>query len=100
MKIRTIILSSEIEFRNYVISNYPNISQVIIFEDILDGVSFFYCFFKDGTIIATKEFMYKPFSHFRKIYSDMAKHINFSIVNNPDQKYTIILVPEEEKKSH
>lgn len=100
MKIRTVILSSEVEFRNYVISNSQNISQVIIFEDILDCVSFFYCFCKDGTIVATKEFMCKSFSFFRKTYNDVAAHTNLSVSNYPDQKYTILLVPEESKQIH
>ena len=85
MKIRSILLSSELEFRNYVISNSQNISQVIIFEDILDCVSFFYCFCKDGTIVATKEFMCKSFSFFRKTYNDVScKFLWPKIHNNID----------------
>ena len=38
------IFNSEKDFRKYVIQNRNNISQIIVFEDILDHVVFFYCF--------------------------------------------------------
>ena len=68
MKLNTHILSSELEFRNYIQKDIENIIKIIIFEDILDKTIFFYCFMNNNTIIATKESTLNNFSsYFSKI---------------------------------
>lgn len=98
MELKTIILHSEYEFRNFVISSSQDISHIIIFEDTLDCTNFFYCFDKNGSIIATKELIYADFSHIKEIYTQVAKKIHFSISNYYDRKNAIKLVSEDEKR--
>ena len=49
------VLKSELEFRKYIILNSNLISKIIIFEDSLEGITYFYCFSNDEVIAATKE---------------------------------------------
>lgn len=94
MEHKTTILNSEAEFRNYVISNYQNVSQIIVFKDVLESTNYFYCFNQNGSIVATKGLGYKKFSSTKKIYKRLAKRINFSISNCSSQTFAIKLVPE------
>ena len=95
MKYEITILISEENFREYAISNFKDIYQIIIFEDILDHVIFFYCFKKKKTIIAAKEFFYDNFYFYKNYYKKLAKQINFSVSNYKNQKHAIILVPKK-----
>lgn len=96
-----IILSSEKELRDYVISNHQNIYQIIVFEDILDHTIFFYCFKENNSlIVATKEFFYKDFSFYKNSYEKLAKQINFSVSNYKQQKNAIRLVSKNVKKRY
>ena len=97
MEYKMTVLNSESIFRNYVNSNIQNISQIIIFKDILECKNYFYCFNKNGSIVVTTSSGYQKFSVIRKIYKRLAKRIGFSLSNYPDQTLTIILVPEKER---
>ena len=76
MGLKTIIFNSELEFRNYVILNSKRISSIIVFEDLLDCTIFFYCFFQEGLIVATKEHSENNFSTYRKIYQQLKAELN------------------------
>lgn len=93
MDYKITVLNSESVFRNYVTSNVQNISQIIIFKDILEHTNYFYCFNKNGTIVAATSSGYQKFSVTRRIYKRFAKRIGFSLSNYPDQAFTIILTP-------
>lgn len=97
MEYKMTVLNSESIFRNYVTLNIQDISKIIIFKDILERKNYFYCFNKNGLIIATTSSGYQKFSVIRKIYKRLAKRIGFSLSNYPDQTFTIILVPEKER---
>ena len=90
MELKTIILSSEEEFRNYIISNSSNIYKFIIFEDALNNVIFFYCFDKNRVIISTKEYR-KNFSFFKNKYLSLAKDLFFATIDYSDHLYAIKL---------
>ena len=67
MKVNSIILKSELEFREYITYNSEEILKIFIFEDKLDNLIFFYCFTNDS-MIAVKENLIKPFSYYKEIY--------------------------------
>ena len=93
MEFKTITLNSEYEFRNYVISNTQNISKIIIFEDNLENIIYFYCFYKNGNIIATKELNHIDFFHIKETYKDLATDFSFSFSKYKNQQSTILLIP-------
>ena len=97
MKCKMTILNSEKELRKYVISKHSDIYQIIVFEDILDHVIFFYCFNKNNSIVATKEFFYEDFSFYKKSYEKLAKEIDFSASNYKNQLNAIRLVSKKGK---
>ena len=86
MSIKTNILNSELEFRDYLIENINYINKIIVFEDILDHVIFFYCFMENNTIIATKELELNNFSYYAKVYKYLAKKYLFHDINNEQAK--------------
>ena len=92
MEIKTTIFNSEIEFRKYVILNSDNVSQIIIFEDILDSTIFFYCFTKNSFIVATKEHTKKGIYFDGEIYQRVAKILKFEFAINLNNPLTIKLV--------
>ena len=79
------VLKSELEFRKYIILNSNLISKIIIFEDSLEGITYFYCFSNDEVIAATKELSSNIFSKFREIYVKLSKVLNFNFKLNVDQ---------------
>ncbi len=72
MRLDTIIFNSELEFRNYVIQNLKTIDGLIIFEDPLEDVLFFYGFWQNSVVIATKEHSCSKFEKYKKIYKKIA----------------------------
>ena len=86
------IFNSEKDFRKYVIQNRNNISQIIVFEDILDHVVFFYCFNQNKILTTAKETKYKDFSTYYKIYSLLSKKFNLNVINKFPHIPSIILV--------
>jgi len=85
MELKTIILNSEVELRDYVAKSSHNITQIIVFEDALDNTIFFYCFTKNGLIYACKEPSAKKFRYYKKIYKQLAKKLNLHIFPNSSQ---------------
>ena len=75
MELKTIVFNSELEFRKYVILNSNKSSRIIVFEDVLDNVIFFYSFIKDDLIVSTKERLNNNFSTYRKIYSNLTSKL-------------------------
>ena len=74
-----IILNSESEFRNCVNSNLENVSQIFVFEDILDKIIFFYCFTKNDMIYATKEPSKNNFKTYSRFYKRLSKKLHLQI---------------------
>lgn len=83
---KTIILNSELVFRNYIIRRVEFIDKIIIFGDTLDNNIFFYCFMHDGTIIATKELELNRFSYYVNVYNFLVKEHSFYDINNSQKK--------------
>lgn len=86
MKLNTHILSSELEFRNYIQKDIENIIKIIIFEDILDRTIFFYCFMNNNTIIATKESSLNNFNFYLKLYKNITNKYKFQHITNKKEK--------------
>ena len=84
MEFECIIFNSELEFRKYVIQHVKNIQRVLVFEDELDQMIFFYCFTKGHIYVSTKELSIKDFSSFKETYSHLASelHLNIGIYHN------------------
>lgn len=85
MEVKTIILNSEQEFRNQVILHPHVISQIIVFEDVLDQTIFFYCFTQNGFIYTCKEPSTKKFHFYKKMYKQLAKKMNLHVFPNSSQ---------------
>ena len=82
----TIIFNSEIEFRNYLIDHSDNIINVMLLEDRLDNVIYFYSFTNDSLIIAAKESSIKNYDYYNKKYRKLVKLLNLDLEytnNNP-----------------
>ena len=84
MKYNCIIFDSEKEFRKYLIQKSKSIKRLIIFEDNLDSMIFFYCFMNNKTIVASKEYSYKDFMIFKKDYIMLSNelHLIISVVQH------------------
>ena len=95
MENKTVILNSEWKFRNYVFSNFQDISRIIIFEDILEHVIFLYCFHND-LIVGAKSIFNQSFSSFISEFNEIAKKINFSISYYNNYTYAIELLPKKD----
>ena len=89
MKSEINIFNSELEFRNHVILNSKRISQIYVFEDILDSIIFFYCFREDYSVFATKEASSNNFSYYREIYMHLASIINLKFTDNYTQTNSV-----------
>ncbi len=83
----TFILKSEIELRKYINSHKNIIMKIIVFEDTLDNVVYFYCFTKN-IMLATKEF--KKFECFINIYNEIYKELDFKTYFNKDKVLKLI----------
>ena len=79
MEVKTIILDSELEFRDYVVHYSRDIKLIVIFEDILDYTIFFYCFTKKGDIVASKEPSRINFLKVKNNYIQLANKLNIVI---------------------
>ena len=80
MELQTIIFNSELEFRNYVIHNSGRALHIIVFEDVLSNVVFFYCFFQGGLVVAAKEFLWDDsFFVYKEIYEHLATKLRFRL---------------------
>lgn len=75
----TIIFDSELEFRNYLIENSESIISIMLFEDKLDNVIYFYSFTKNSLIIATKELSIKNYDYYNKKYLKLIKTLNLNV---------------------
>lgn len=75
----TIIFDSELEFRNYLIENSESIISIMLFEDKLDNVIYFYSFAKNSLIIASKELSIKNYDYYNKKYLKLIKTLNLNI---------------------
>ena len=85
----TFILNNEKEFRDYIISFSNEIMKIIIFEDSLDNITYFYCFTKK-LILATKDIL-KPFSYYKEIYSKLKNDLKFKTdISNNDKTLKLI----------
>ena len=74
----TFLLDSELNFRDYITKNINKIMKIIIFEDDLDNIIYFYCFCSKY-ILATKE-NNKDFNYFLKIYKELNNNLNFKTI--------------------
>ena len=82
----TIIFDSELKFRKHLIKNYNDIQNIILFEDRLDDVIYFYCFTNNELILSTKKSSIKDFEYYSNIYQKLFKKYELSIdykTNNP-----------------
>lgn len=75
----TIIFNSELEFRNYLIEHLEDILNVILLEDKLDSVIYFYSFTKNDLLLSSKELSIKDFDYYSKKYKKLIKTLNLSI---------------------
>ena len=73
MKYKSIIFDSELKFREYLIQNFEQIYKLFVFEDSLDNVIYFYCFFNNYVMIAAKEKVKSNFCYYAKLYKELAK---------------------------
>ena len=84
----TIIFDSELKFRQYLIKYSKNINNMIILEDKLDNIIYFYGFTCDDLIIATKESSLKNFEYYTKIYKKLGLDIEYNQANPKVLKLT------------
>ena len=91
MKYKGIILSSELDFREYLIQNFENISKIFIFEDSLDNIIYFYCFFNNYIFIATKEKLEKTFFYYKNLYNQLAQEYKFKNITKSNQEKVLKL---------
>ena len=89
MGLTTIIFNSESEFRKYIILNAKDIAQILVFEDKLDHVIFFYCFTRKDLVVATKESSLKSFFTYQDTYQKLAERFKLKITPIPNQAYAI-----------
>ena len=75
----TIVFDSEKEFRKYLIKNYKDIINVILLEDKLENIIFFYSFTNNNLIIASKHSSITDFEYFYKIYQKLMEKIELNI---------------------
>ena len=76
---KVIIFRSELVFRKFVILNLDQITQVLVFEDVLDQTIFFYCFYHKELLAATKEISSNNFEKYKEKYIKLAKNLNFRV---------------------
>lgn len=75
----TIIFNSELEFRNYLIEHLEDIINVMVLEDKLDSVIYFYSFTKNDLLLASKELSIKDFDYYSKKYKKLIKILKLNI---------------------
>lgn len=75
----TIVFDSEKEFRKYLIKNYKDIINVILLEDKLENIIFFYSFTNNNLIIASKHSSTTDFEFFYKIYQKLIEKLELNI---------------------
>ena len=80
----TFIINSELEFRNYILKYKDYIKKIIVFEDSLDNIVYFYLF-TNNTILATKE-KNSIFEDYIKIYINLKDDLNFKTCINNQKK--------------
>ncbi len=78
----TIIFDCEFKFRQYLIKYSKNINNMVILEDKLDSVIFFYSFTDDNLILASRESSLKSFEYYNKIYRKLTKKLGLDIEYN------------------
>lgn len=80
MELKSKILSSELEFRKYIIQNRRDIKRIFICEDSLDNLIYFYCFANDNVFVATKEQSAKKMASFIKTYLKLSFELKYCFV--------------------
>ncbi len=82
---KTILFPTEWDFRQYVIQKITLVQRIVIFEDLLDHVVFFYGFTKDMNVLATKEPARKNMEYFIRTYQKLANehHFHMTSCQNP-----------------
>lgn len=91
MNSKFIIFKYEREFRNYIINNYKNINKIIIFEDSLDNVIYFYCFTLNNIVISCKENNIKNILYYEKVYLMLSNKYNLiNEINHKDKSIKLI----------
>ena len=77
----TFILNSELKLRNYINNYSDEIMKIILFEDSLDNIVYFYCYTKK-ILLTTKDYL--SFDYYYNIYTKIYKKLNFNtfISNN------------------
>ena len=80
----TFIINSELEFRNYILKYKDYIKKIIVFEDSLDNIVYFYLF-TNNTILATKE-KNSIIEDYIKIYINLKDDLNFKTCINNQKK--------------
>ena len=88
MEQKTIVLNSELEFRESLTQNTCEITQIIVVKSLLDQTIYFYYYTKDGTTYTTKETSLKKFSFYKKIYKRIAENLNLHVFPNTAQLIT------------
>ena len=94
MEKELVIFDSEMKFRSCVTSHPENVFRIIIFEDILEHVIFFYCVGFENLIYAAKDFDYKHFSSFVQTYIEFAKQFNLYFTS---ETHHLIISKEEQE---
>lgn len=95
MSLEIITFNSELEFREYVIQHSKGIERLLVFEDTLDQMIFFYCFAKSGSYVATKEHLFENFNAFKHIYTQLANKLELNNTTNYNNNDTIEFISKE-----
>ena len=88
MEPKTTVLNSEAEFRNALMQDASDVSQILVVKDVLDETIYFYYYTGNGQLHAAKESSLKNFSSYKKVYKRIAKKLGLSIFSGTDQLIT------------
>lgn len=88
----TIVYDSELKFRKYLIKNSDDIINVIILEDKLDNIIYFYSFTNNNFIISSKEYSKEAFEYYSKIYKNLLKKLKLDIEYNSNNPKVLKLI--------
>ena len=80
----TIILNSELEFQEYVITHQDDIISIVIAYDKLEEIMLFYSFL-DNLIVATAK-KTKDYSHYLKTYNEINNKLNLTAITDNKNK--------------
>lgn len=85
MPLQNTIFNSELSFREYLINNSNNIKKIYLFEDKLDNIIYFYCFFLDRSVIAAYKKNLDNFDYYCTLYKNIANYNQLNISISKEQ---------------